>query len=84
MTNAKAFVRLLGPLAIMLASGCAPQYHCYSGCNISCKFCAPPPLPYTHYEGCVCHSCAVSTYLSIQPLRGADDVGEIDSDTFRE
>jgi len=43
--------------------GCAPAYHCYSGCHVDCKYCPPPPLPYLLYEGCVCHSCAARPYL---------------------
>ena len=48
---------LAGPI------GCAPAYHRYSGCQVDCRYCAPPPLPYLHYPNCVCHSCAVEPYL---------------------
>ena len=37
----------------------------YSGCQVDCKYCAPTPLPYTHYSGCMCHSCAVSKHLHV-------------------
>ena len=67
MTNANRSLRWLAPLAMILAGGCAPAYHSYSGCYVNCKYCAPPPLPYTHYEGCVCHSCAASQYLMTPP-----------------
>jgi hypothetical protein len=50
-----------------LGAGCAPAYHSYRGCRVDCKYCAPPPLSYVHYEGCACHSCSTSKYLSIQP-----------------
>ena len=67
MISAKTCIRCLAPLAMGLAVGCASAYHSYSGCYVDCQYCAPPPLPYTHYEGCVCHSCAASKYLSLQP-----------------
>jgi hypothetical protein len=68
------------PLVAVLIAGCAPAYHSYSGCNVNCKYCAPPPLPYTHSVGCVCHSCAASEYLSAQPqfLNGRGDGTETD------
>ena len=43
--------------------GCAPAYHDYADCYIDCRYCAPPPLPYAHYEGCVCHACVATPYL---------------------
>lgn len=64
--NTKTLVRCLTPLLMTLTASCAPAYHCYSGCHVTCQYCPPPPLPYTHYEGCVCHSCAASRYLSTQ------------------
>ena len=75
MMKAMSAARWLALVAIVLIGGCAPAYHSYSGCYVDCKYCAPPPLPYTHYEGCVCHSCAASKYLSLQPqpvLEGVD------------
>ncbi len=52
-----------------LLGGCAPAYHSYSGCTVDCKYCVPPPLAYTHYSDCVCHSCAASRHLNpSQPL----------------
>ncbi|QDU74544.1 hypothetical protein Pan97_15530 [Bremerella volcania] len=65
MAITKTLLRSIVPLALTLAVGCAPAYHSYSGCRVDCKYCAPPPLPYTHYEGCVCHSSAVSQYLTV-------------------
>ena len=56
--------RLLGMLAISLTMGCASAYHDYSECRVNCRYCVPPPLPYTHYDECVCHSCAASKYLT--------------------
>ena len=46
-----------------LLCGCAPAYHSYSGCCVDCKYCPPPPLPYTQYDECVCHSCAAAPYI---------------------
>lgn len=74
MTNGKTLIRCLAPLLMTLAAGCAPAYHRYSGCYVDCQYCAPPPLPYVHYKGCVCHSCAASKYLPmrLQPLEGEE------------
>ena len=79
LTRTKMLVRLLGPLAMVIASGCAPAYHDYSGCHIDCRYCPPPPLPYACYPDCVCHSCAASNYLSVAPL-GTDEIAPADSD----
>ena len=49
---------------LALAGGCAPAYRCYSDCRVNCKYCPPPPLPYTQYDGCVCHSCVGAEYLA--------------------
>jgi hypothetical protein len=49
----------------ILVPGCAPAYHCYSGCRVPCKYCAPSPLPYTEYCGCPCHSKAAERYLAV-------------------
>jgi len=67
MIDIKASLRLLAPLVITLAVGCAPAYRSYSGCYVDCKYCALPPLPYTHYDGGACHSYPASTHLSLQP-----------------
>lgn len=64
MLISKTLVRL--PLLLVLVMGCAPAYHSYSSGCVNCKYCAPPPLPYAPYEGCVCHSCAASKYLTNQ------------------
>jgi hypothetical protein len=69
----------LALLSVMtLASGCAPAYHCYSGCRVPCKYCAPSPLPYTQYGGCPCHSNAAQRYLAVplaSPGYPEDDQG---------
>jgi hypothetical protein len=67
MRTAHIFMARLGALTLTLAMGCAPAYHCYSGCHVNCQYCPPPPLPYTSYSGCACHSCAASKYLSVLP-----------------
>ncbi len=64
MINAKKMVRQLAPLAMLLAVGCAPAYYDYGDYYINCNYCPAPPLPYTHFEGCVCHACVASPYLS--------------------
>ncbi len=63
MIQNKSLSGLLAVLVVVI-TGCAPAYHCYQTCNVDCGYCPPPPLPYTQYDGCVCHSCAVSSYLS--------------------
>lgn len=81
MMNATIAVRWLALVAIVVIGGCAPAYYSYSGCYVDCQYCAPPPLPYVHYDGCVCHSCAASKYLVLEPptiddpAPGADDSG---------
>ncbi len=63
MFNAKTLIRCLALLLMALAAGCAPAYHSYSGCHVDCQYCTPPPLPYVHYDGCACHSCAAAKHL---------------------
>jgi len=46
-------------------SGCAPAYHHYADCRINCHYCPPSPLPYVHYPGCVCHSCAAQKHMAV-------------------
>ena len=75
MINAKSCIRRLAPLAMALAAGCAPTYHSCSGCFVDCRYCAPPALPSTRYEGCVCHSDAASKYLSLEPQPAVEDAG---------
>lgn len=58
-----------------LAVGCATAYHSYSGCYVDCQYCAPPPLPYVHYDGCDCHSCAAS-HLPMQVKAVEEDAVE--------
>lgn len=43
--------------------GCAPGYRCYRGCHVDCRYCPPPPLPYSLYGECVCHSRPARPYL---------------------
>lgn len=64
MKNASSWARLTGLLLITLTMGCASAYHDYSDCRVNCRYCAPPPLPYSHYDECVCHSNAASQYLT--------------------
>lgn len=59
-------LRLLAPLQITAALGCAPAYHCYSGCYVNCKYCPPPPLPYSSYSDCACHSRPAEPYLHVE------------------
>jgi hypothetical protein len=68
-------IRLLLQFALVAftsTSGCAPAYHHYSECHVNCRYCAPPALPYMHYDGCVCHSCAASKYLEEVPAMEVD------------
>jgi hypothetical protein len=53
-------------IVAIFASGCAPAYHCYSGCRVPCKYCAPSPLPYAPYCGCPCHASVAERYLAPQ------------------
>ena len=66
MTTLKKLRLALAPLALTLLVGCAPAYHCYSGCHVNCEYCPPPPLAHTQYAGCVCHSPAVAKYLNVR------------------
>ncbi len=50
-------------LALATSLGCAPAYRQYDSCYVHCRYAAPRPLPYIHYDGCACHSCAASKYL---------------------
>jgi len=83
MIDAKACVRFLALFMMTLAAGCAPAYHCYTDCYVDCNYCPLPALPYTHYEGCACHSCAASDYLSFLPS-AVDDVAESDLESNAE
>lgn len=77
MKNYKAFRPLFAVLAMTAAvAGCASAYHSYSGCCINCKYCTPPPLPYTQYPNCVCHSSVAERYLITEPPTevNADDI----------
>jgi len=70
--------RLFGVVAIASTLGCASAYRDYSECYVNCRYCAPPPLPYTHYDQCVCHSCAASKYLSNTVPPAAEPIDALD------
>lgn len=80
MKTATKTLCLIATVIAIAAVGCAPAYHCYSGCYVDCKYCPPPPLPYAHYNECVCHSCAAQPYLhavAVAPeLSGAGEAPE--------
>ena len=79
--NVTNSMRRLSALVVLLAGGCAPAYHSYSSCYVNCKYCAPSPLPYTHYNDCVCHSCAASEYMTMPPATVVqDNAGDTDHD----
>jgi hypothetical protein len=79
--NKTKWTHYLALLLTTLVAGCATAYHCYSGCRIDCRYCPPPPLPYSDYAGCACHSRAVSRYLTVpaQSIQLQTD-DEIDGD----
>ncbi len=64
MIHAKTLIHFLALLLLVSATGCAPAYRSYSGCYVNCHYCAPPPMPYVHYDTCTCHSCVASAYVS--------------------
>lgn len=65
---------------VAAAAGCASAYHSYSGC-VDCRYCAPPPLPHTLYDGCVCHSSVAEHYLTLDsPASPAAAVGATSSE----
>lgn len=76
--NPKTLMRFLSLLIITVTAGCASASHSYSGGCVNCRYCAPPPLAYTHYDGCACHSVVASNYLSIppQPVERTTDGGK--------
>ncbi len=60
--------RFAGGLALLLAGAlpaCAPAYHAYQSCDIECRYCVPPPLPWPEYPPCVCHSEPATPYLGV-------------------
>lgn len=78
----QAIARIMLLCAVMLSitsSGCAPAYHDYADCHINCRYCPPPPLPYVHYPGCVCHSCAASKHLATALPSVETEASETDS-----
>lgn len=62
-------------MVLTVVIGCAPGYHSYSGCRVNCNYCAPQPLPFTHYPECICHSCVARPYLYIDAT--AVDTGDM-------
>jgi hypothetical protein len=64
MRNARNLGGWAGVMLLPLALGCASAYHSYQTCEVNCRYCPEPPLPYTAYPGCVCHSCAAQPYLN--------------------
>ena len=52
-------------------------------CFVDCTYCLPPPLPYAYLDGCTCHSCAASRYLSRLP-QPVDERVETISEVFTE
>lgn len=60
MNTFKAIVSI----AVLTTAGCAPAYHTYSGCQVDCRYCAPPALPYTKYPDCDCHSRAAEEVVA--------------------
>ncbi|HAH47845.1 hypothetical protein [Gimesia sp.] len=67
MDTAQKWMCRIATLGAIMMTGCASTYHSYSGCQVDCQYCDPPPLSYTCYENCVCHSSQVSGYLERLP-----------------
>lgn len=72
MTMLRTAVLLIAMLTVTSSIGCAQAYHAYDSCYVDCKYCVPGPLPYAHYQGCVCHSCAAAKHAQPRP----SDVGD--------
>ena len=70
--------RLIGLLIITVSFGCASAYHDYTECRVDCRYCVPPPLPFPHYDECVCHSCAASEYLAATALPAVERIDTSD------
>lgn len=58
------YATILGFLSLASALGCASAYQRYSGCQVPCRNCPLPPLPYVSYPACVCHSNAAMQYIA--------------------
>lgn len=56
---------ILGLLSLSCVMGCASAYHSYSDCQVPCRYCPLPPLPYVSYPACACHSNAAMQHLSV-------------------
>lgn len=65
MNPTTKFAWLFATAATALLLGCAPAYRSYSGCYVDCQYCPSPPLPYRHYDQCVCQPCPAQTYLHV-------------------
>jgi hypothetical protein len=79
MIKVRIIARIAGSLVLILAAGCASQYHGYADCCVACGYCVPPPLPYTPYPGCVCRASAAAPYLW-RPAEGSGPQMETDKD----
>lgn len=90
MTNFRAWALLMGTLAALPTTGCAPPCLRHPGRHVDCRYCPAPPLPFAHYPPYVCHSCPASPYLTIPPAPSPEpagagdagsDTGEVDMET---
>ncbi len=72
MIQKSTFIALCGSLLLSLCAGCTTHQR-YYGCHVPCKYCAPPPLPYTEYKGCPCHSCAAEKILAGAAARSSKE-----------
>ncbi len=67
MPTVSRFVFACAAALLLCGGGCSSAYHQYSDCYIDCRYCPLPPLPYVHYNDCVCRSCAAAQHLATQP-----------------
>lgn len=77
MPTVSRFVLACAAGLILSASGCARTCHDGQNYCVDCRYCPPPPLPYTYYNECACHSCAASKHLTNYSL---DEHTGIESD----
>jgi len=52
MSKGNLSTRILGPILLIVSSGCAGAYHDYEAGCVPYNYCAQPPLPYVEYGGC--------------------------------
>lgn len=81
MPTVSRFVLACAAGLLLSASGCARACHDSQHYCVDCRYCPPPPLPYTYYNECACHSCAASKHLTIQPSPKDDERGLNASET---